>query len=73
MIVLKDAVSVACAYCLEVHTFECSTSGVVAWQAGELIKNALPELSADQRELLISGTCGDCWDKMYPEDSENWG
>ena len=73
MIVLKDAVSVACAYCLEVHTFECSTRGVVAWQAGELIQNALPELSADQREMMISGTCGDCWDKMYPEDSENWG
>jgi hypothetical protein len=71
MIVLKDSVSVACAYCLEVHTFGCSTSGVVAWQAGELIQNALPELSADQRELIISGTCGDCWDEMFPEDSED--
>lgn len=71
MIVLKDSVSVACAYCLEVHTFECDTKGVVAWQAGELIQNALPELSADERELMISGTCGDCWDEMFPEDSEN--
>ena len=65
MIVLKDSVSVACAYCLEVHTFECDTKGVVAWQAGELIQNALPELSADERELLISGTCGPCFDKMF--------
>lgn len=71
MLVLKDAVSVGCAYCLEVHTFECSTQGVVAWQAGELIQNALPELSDDQRELMISGTCGKCWDKMFPEDFED--
>jgi len=71
VLVLKDAVSVGCAYCLEVYTFECSTSGVVAWQAGELIQNALPELSADQRELMISGTCGKCWDKMFPEDFED--
>ena len=71
MIVLKDAVSVACAYCLEVYTFECSTRGIVEWSAGVLIQNALPELSADQRELLISGTCGKCWDKMFPEDFED--
>ena len=71
MFVLKDAVSVACAYCLEVHTFECSTRGVVAWQTGRLIQDALPELSDDQRELMISGTCGDCWDKMFPPDSED--
>ena len=71
MLVLKDAVSVGCVYCLEVHTFECSTSGFDAWQAGELIQNALPELSADQRELMISGTCGKCWDKMFPEDFED--
>ena len=37
-------------------------------QRGELIQEALPELSADQRELLISGTCPKCWDELFPPD-----
>ena len=35
------------------------------WQAGELIQNAMPNLDADSREQLISGTCPKCWDEMF--------
>ena len=35
------------------------------WQNGSLIQDAMPYLSADERELLISGTCGTCFDKMF--------
>lgn len=36
------------------------------WQIeGEYIQNALPYLSADEREILVSGTCPPCWDKLY--------
>jgi hypothetical protein len=32
-------------------------------------QDAFPYLSADQREQLISGYCGACWDKLFkPED-----
>lgn len=43
-----------------------------AWQDGELIQNAFPYLSADEREILISRTCGPCFDKMFGgnEDEE---
>ena len=44
--------------------------GLADWQGGELIQNALPELNADQRELLISGTCPTCWDEMFPPEEE---
>jgi len=38
----------------------------IRWEEeGELIQNALPYLSADERELLISGICGGCFDKMF--------
>jgi hypothetical protein len=40
------------------------------WQGGELIQNALPELTADERELLISGTCPSCWDRMFGDYDE---
>ena len=38
------------------------------WEDGELIQDAMPYLSAGERELLISGVCGKCFDKMFEED-----
>lgn len=44
-----------------------------AWQNGELAQNAFPYLSANEREMLISGICPSCWDNMFPpeEDEED--
>ena len=39
-----------------------------SWENGELIQNAMPYLTADEREVLISGVCGTCFDKMFGED-----
>lgn len=43
-----------------------------AWQNGELVQNAFPYLSADEREMLISGICPTCWEGMFggEEDEE---
>lgn len=36
------------------------------WKNGNgFIQDIMPELSADERELLISGTCGRCFDEMF--------
>ena len=35
------------------------------WQFGELIQNAMPYLSPESREFLISGMCRDCQDKIF--------
>lgn len=40
------------------------------WRGGVLIQKAMPSLSPDQRELLISGTCGECWEKMFKEEDD---
>ena len=40
------------------------------FRQGALIQEAFPYLSADAREFLISGVCGKCWDKMFPEEDE---
>jgi len=32
---------------------------------GVPIQRAMPSLPAAQRELVITGTCDDCWDKMF--------
>jgi hypothetical protein len=35
--------------------------GYEDWMGGELIQNALPDLSTDEREFLISGVTAEEW------------
>lgn len=37
------------------------------WRKGTMIQDAMPELSADIREMFISGTCPQCWEDMFGE------
>ena len=60
-----------CWNCETSHIVEVPAVGWKAWRSGELIQDALPELNADNRELLMSGTCGDCWELFFPEDEED--
>ena len=62
-------VPAGCRMCREVYCVEVDAAGYQQWRAGELIQNALPELSTEERELL-KGTCEDCWNKLFPEDSD---
>ena len=42
---------------------------MVDWLSGKgFIQDSLPYLTMDERELLISRTCGNCFDKMFPPD-----
>ena len=50
-----------------IHVFP---DDVTDWQNGKLIQDAMPYLSADERELIISGTCGKCFDEMFGECDE---
>jgi hypothetical protein len=38
------------------------------WQAGELIQNAMPNLSADDREFVMTGITAEEWDEAFGED-----
>lgn len=57
-----------CRTCHETTLFSLDHDALARWQSGELIQNCFPHLSADQRELLISGTCGKCFDKLFGEE-----
>jgi hypothetical protein len=70
MLAMTAVVAVPCRLCNEVADLTVNIEGFVAWQGGKLIQDALPELSADQRELLISGTCDKCWNEMFGSDEE---
>ena len=46
-----------------------SYEAYIKWANGALIQRVMPELTADQREILISGTCPGCWEKTAKPDS----
>ena len=57
---------VDCRICGEAFTIMANETDICHWQDGALIQDVLHYLSRDQRELLISGTCGACFDEMFP-------
>lgn len=39
---------------------------VKKWEAGGMVHEIFPELTADQREFLLTGIVGDEWNVLYP-------
>lgn len=58
-----------CVNCGAITKLEVPTDHWAAWQhRGAYIQDAFPELSKAERELLISGFCGTCWDVIFPKE-----
>lgn len=41
---------------------------LMAWASGELIQNAMPELTLDEREFIMTGITSDVWDKTFNKE-----
>ena len=39
-----------------------------AWKSGELIQNAMPNISADDREFLMTGITPEEWDTHFSDE-----
>jgi len=68
MIERTTIVAVDCIQCKETQHITTKTEDLDSWENGELIQNAMPYLTADEREVLISGICGTCFDNMFAGD-----
>ena len=62
---------IECPWCGEEHKVKVPFEGYLAWQSGESIHVAMPQLSADEREMLISGVCPECWKKAFSYEEED--
>ena len=67
---LVQVATKTCPGCGKASTLEVDKAGYKAWQQGTLIQRALPDLTADQREQLITGYHGKCWDVLFPDEDE---
>ena len=57
---------IACRRCGETTVVVADENDMRTWGTGTLIQDALPYLSADHRELLMSATCDSCWQELFP-------
>ena len=54
-----------CPFCGHANEVEVNEDDYWDWQDGKLAQDAFPYLSADEREMLISGICPTCWEKSF--------
>ena len=54
-----------CPVCERTNYVEVNAEKYNDYIRGELVQKCFPELSADDRELLITGICKECWDNMF--------
>lgn len=59
-------VSVSCKVCYERRIIEdVLLADYNAWIHGKLIQQALPYLSGEDRDLLVTNICPKCWDGIF--------
>lgn len=63
---MKDlTVIIGCPFCRKEHRVKVNEDAYYRWQEGELIQNAMPDLSPAEREQLISNLCPECQEIIF--------
>lgn len=60
-----------CPFCETSRSLEVKADSMRRWKDGIKIQDAFPELTADDREHIQTGTCPKCWDKYMKDDEED--
>lgn len=69
-----------CPYCRKPSEIVVDADRYERWQEGKRrgesaaisgIQVIFPDLTADEREVLISGTHPECWDRLFPPEEED--
>jgi hypothetical protein len=58
-------ITIQCPFCGEYHEVDVNETAYDNWQSGELIQNAMPDLTPTEREQLISHLCPACQVKIF--------
>ena len=51
-----------------VMDIDITTDQFLSWINGSLIQDVMPDISADEREFIMTGITPDEWDAMFGED-----
>lgn len=64
----EAVISGACVFTGVPHVVRAPAEGLLRYLRGDLIQNAFPDLSADQREFIKSGIGPDGWKQTFGEE-----
>ncbi|UKM63098.1 hypothetical protein [Weizmannia phage Youna2] len=56
---------VTCRCCKKVYELNVTEEQIIRYREGAFAQHAFSHLSPNERELLISGICGKCFDEMF--------
>jgi hypothetical protein len=58
-------VACRCPECRDINFVRVEKGDYFDWKRGKYAQNAFPYLNAAQREMLMTGICGACWDLIF--------
>ena len=59
---------IQCTECDKIIELDLPAADVKRWRNGEMIQDVFPQLSVDDRELMISQMCGKCFDLLFADE-----
>jgi hypothetical protein len=68
--IIHVEITARCNVCDYAQVIKTTANDIIAWGHGYLAQEVFDYLAVDERELLISKTCGQCFDKIYPQLEE---
>ncbi len=67
----ESTVEVQCGRCGKTLAVAFTAEQEEKWRAGTLLQKVALNLSLDDREILISGTCGNCWRELFEDEDDD--
>jgi len=67
---MQTTINKSCVMCGTNYDINVNSEDFIAWKQGAFIQDVMGYLTADERELLISGVCGTCFNAMYGEEDD---
>lgn len=67
---MKKPLEKICKICSKLVIIMINPKDLNKWRNGTPIQDALKYLSPAEREIILSDTCGECFDKMFPPEEE---
>lgn len=68
---MKISIQRVCPKCNKLQTVKVEQSQYYDWMRGKNIQIAIPTLTPDEREILLSGICPECWKQLFPPDEDD--
>lgn len=60
-----------CIYCRAPQEIRLQADDLQKFLAGGFAQDCFPYLTASEREFLLSGICGACWDDIFPPEGND--